>query len=170
MSNIKFKSSLISLDENHTLFKKSHNCVKSTSLFCCDDYKVFNDYICKSKNGSGKICFNSPTLFNKLTSNCYFKYFNEECISCSRNDGCHGNVCGKCKQCLIEIHFPNVNNNNKTVYDCERMLDFYVCAYSAKYASEILYIMKPSDALKQINESHVVSIGCGPCPDLMAFE
>lgn len=50
------------------------------------------------------------------------------------------------------------------------MLNFYVCDYSAKYASELLYLMRKSQALEEINDYHVLSIGCGGCPDLMAFE
>ena len=30
--------------------------------------------------------------------------------------------------------------------------------------------MRESEALKQIDNYHVISIGCGGCPDLMAFE
>ncbi len=55
-------------------------------------------------------------------------------------------------------------------YVCERMLNFYVCDYTVKYASELLYLMRKSKALKQIEDYHVLSIGCGACPDLMAFE
>lgn len=50
------------------------------------------------------------------------------------------------------------------------MLQFYVCDYTIKYASEILYLMRRSSALKHMDNYHVVSIGCGGCPDLMAFE
>jgi len=50
------------------------------------------------------------------------------------------------------------------------MIDFYVCDYTVKYASEILYLMRKSEALQQIDNYHVLSIGCGACPDLMALE
>lgn len=50
------------------------------------------------------------------------------------------------------------------------MLNFYVCDYSAKYTSELLYLMRKSQALEEIDDYHVLSIGCGGCPDLMAFE
>ena len=47
--------------------------------------------------------------------------------------------------------------------------DYYVCRYSYKYCSEIIY------ALSQLNLSHypyfhILSLGCGGAPDLMAFE
>lgn len=34
----------------------------------------------------------------------------------------------------------------------------------------MLYLMRKSDALKKIKHYHVMSIGCGACPDLMALE
>ena len=45
-----------------------------------------------------------------------------------------------------------------------------MCDYSFKYASEILYLLRKSQALKEIQDYHIMSIGCGGCPDLMAFE
>nr|WP_297936152.1 hypothetical protein [uncultured Blautia sp.] len=55
-------------------------------------------------------------------------------------------------------------------FDEDKMIDFYVCDYTVKYASEILYLMRKSEALQQIDNYHVLSIGCGACPDLMALE
>ena len=60
--------------------------------------------------------------------------------------------------------------SGKKDYDFSRMLYFYVCDYSAKYSSELLYLMRKSRVLEEINDYHVLSIGYGGCPDLMAFE
>jgi hypothetical protein len=45
-----------------------------------------------------------------------------------------------------------------------------MCDYTFKYASEMLYLIRQSQALKDMNDYRIVSIGCGGCPDLMAFE
>lgn len=50
------------------------------------------------------------------------------------------------------------------------MINFYVCDYSYKYATEIFYLLNKSEALKEIYEYNLLSVGCGACPDLMAFE
>ena len=50
------------------------------------------------------------------------------------------------------------------------MINFYVCDYINKYASEMLYLLRKSEKLKEIKEYHILSIGCGAAPDLMAFE
>jgi hypothetical protein len=45
-----------------------------------------------------------------------------------------------------------------------------MCDYTFKYASEMLYLLRQSKALTKIDDYHIMSIGCGGCPDLMAFE
>ena len=87
-------------------------------------------------------------------------------------DGC-GNRCkrsGKCKDCLEEIHYPTKYPQGKKDYDCSNLVNFYMCDYTFKYASEMLYLIRQSDALKKLKYYHILSIGCGGCPDLMAFE
>lgn len=88
------------------------------------------------------------------------------CHNCQHTDGCPG----ICKKCLEEIHYPFEYPNGKRYYDCPQLINFYVCDYSYKYTSEILYLLPKSEALKEISEYHLLSIGCGACPDLMAFE
>jgi len=110
------------------------------------------------------------SLFTTVMNYCNKEYLNSSCEECNHYDKCPGECYGNCKKCLEEVHYPRKYPEGKKDYDCEHMLNFYVCDYTAKYASEMLYLMRESEALKQIRNYHVVSIGCGGCPDLMAFE
>lgn len=88
------------------------------------------------------------------------------CGNCNHPSACPGS----CKSCLKQIHFPLKCPDGKKDYDCENMINFYICDYTNKYASEMLYLLRKSEKLKEINEYHILSIGCGAAPDLMAFE
>lgn len=110
------------------------------------------------------------SLISRVVRHCNDEYLTLECDDCVHIGGCPGECEGNCKNCLEEVHYPGRHPKGKKDYDCNKMLDFYVCDYSAKYSSEILYLMRESEALKQIEDYHVLSIGCGGCPDLMAFE
>ncbi len=110
------------------------------------------------------------SLIKSIIWFCHDRYINTKCIVCSHHDGCPGSFHGNCKKCLEEVHYPIKYPYGMKDYTCERMLYFYVCDYAAKYASEVFYLMEKSEALKQIKDYHVLSIGCGACPDLMAFE
>lgn len=107
-------------------------------------------------------------LLKTVVDYCHNEYLSSECKKCNHPDKCPGNH--SCKNCLEQIHYPVRHPNGKKDYDCNRMINFYVCDYSFKYASEMLYLMRESTALKKIKKYHVVSIGCGACPDLMALE
>ena len=109
-------------------------------------------------------------LINAIIGYCDEQYKQTDCRECEHQNGCPGECEGNCKNCLAEVHYPGNHPNGKKDYDCTKMLNFYVCDYSAKYASEILYLMRKSQALEEIYDYHVLSIGCGGCPDLMAFE
>lgn len=103
-----------------------------------------------------------------MTDFCNENYNRSEttCGNCQHTDECSGG----CKACLEEIHYPTRYPDGKKDYDCANLLNFYVCDYSFKYASEMLYLLRKSPALKSIDDYHILSIGCGGCPDLMAFE
>lgn len=73
-----------------------------------------------------------------------------------------------CKLCLEDVHYRN--GLWKKDYDCINMIHYYVCCYTFKYASEILYLMKKSNLMKQLDEYNIMSFGCGASPDLMALE
>ena len=110
------------------------------------------------------------SLAKTIVSYCHQQYIHSSCVQCEHKDGCPGECEGNCKNCLEEVHYPRKYPNGMKDYVCERMLNFYVCDYTAKYASEMLYLMRKSKALERIENYHVLSIGCGGCPDLMAFE
>ena len=100
-------------------------------------------------------------LIKTIIGYCDKQYKQTDCFVCDHQNGCPGECEGNCKNCLEEVHYPGRYPNGKKDYDCSRMLNFYVCDYSAKYASELLYLMRKSQALEEINDYHVLSIGCG---------
>lgn len=110
------------------------------------------------------------SLFKKILKYCHHQYIHGQCNKCNHYSCCPGTSEGNCKQCLKEVHYPNSYPHGRKDYECDRMINFYVCDYTAKYASEMLYLMRKSEALRQIDNYHVISIGCGACPDLMALE
>ncbi len=80
---------------------------------------------------------------------------------------------GSCYECLYQIHFPNRFNSEpiKKLYDCPKMIYHYVCQYSHLYATELLCAFQEEvDYLKDFPYYHILSLGCGGCTDLMAFE
>ena len=110
------------------------------------------------------------SLFDTVVIYCHQQYLLSRCEGCDHYSGCPGIPCGNCKQCMEEVHYPDRYMYGRKDYECERMVYFYVCDYASKYASEMLHLMRKSDALKENNEYRVLSIGCGACPDLMALE
>lgn len=109
-------------------------------------------------------------LIYELTNFCDSQYKSQDIEHVCHNCNHRGKCSGGCKNCLEEIHYPTRYMQGKTDYDCANLINFYVCDYSFKYASEMLYLLSQSQALKEISNYHIMSIGCGGCPDLMAFE
>lgn len=105
------------------------------------------------------------SLLDTLTAYCadqFFKY--GDCLQCSHPSG---RCSGSCLNCSEEVNFHKTGG--RTDYDCQKFMYYYVCRYSWKYCSEIMY------ALEQISLSdypayNILSVGCGGAPDLMAFE
>ena len=93
---------------------------------------------------------------------------NKNCEDCPS-----GGYCPKsCNSCLRYIHFPHElpNGAPQRHYDCHNMLDTYVCNFACKYASEIAYPLREISSLAAKKELNVLSIGCGPCTDLLAID
>ncbi len=109
-------------------------------------------------------------LIHEIVDYCDREYNNAnpqcQCKDCNHPFECSGN----CKNCLEQVHYPYRYPDGKHDYDCQNMLNFYVCDYINKYASEMLYLLRKSEKLQEIDEYHILSIGCGAAPDLMAFE
>lgn len=47
---------------------------------------------------------------------------------------------------------------------------YYVCKYSCKYTSELIYALEQLKNVKDKVELKVMSVDCGPCNDLFAFD
>lgn len=113
-------------------------------------------------------------LIEELTNYCDRKYritcSTQNCGYC--NDTCsHPMSCPQnCEQCLEQIHFPARYSNGRLDYTCNNILNFYVCKYFHKYASEIEYALNSIDSLPYKDTFNVLSLGCGASPDLAAFE
>lgn len=109
-------------------------------------------------------------LIHEIVNYCNDKYCSSDtehiCENCHHPTECSGN----CKECLRQVHYPKKYPDGKHDYDCQNMINFYVCDYINKYASEMLYLLRKSEKLQELNEYHILSIGCGAAPDLMAFE
>lgn len=101
----------------------------------------------------------------KLTKLCDERYRSHNCESCSCSLYCPHD----CEKCLEFIHFPQ-NAPFERKYDCKRMMDFYVCKYAHKYTSELIYAFSMLRDLKSRRELNVLSIGCGPCTDMLALD
>lgn len=74
-----------------------------------------------------------------------------------------------CEKCLPKVHFRRKNNGNLRDYDCKNMIYYYCGRYSLKHSGEVFLL------LQQISHRipdnlRVLSIGCGPCTDLLAFD
>ena len=77
---------------------------------------------------------------------------------------------GSCYNCLYQIHFPTRFDAEpvKSLYDCPKMIYHYVCQYSYLYATELLCAYQ--EETNYLRDYHIMSLGCGGCADLMAFE
>ena len=111
-------------------------------------------------------------LINDIIDFCDKKYitFGDKC-GCGHCNHPSGSCSGSCYDCLYQIHYPNSSAVQKLEYDCPKMIYHYVCQYSTRYASEILYAFNhEAHFLSQFQQYNIMSIGCGACADLMAFE
>ena len=87
------------------------------------------------------------------------------CKECSHQIKCTGN----CAKCLDEVHFDR-KNGTRSDYDCKYLLDYYVCRYIYAYITEMkraFNIIKPE--ICDLDYINMLSIGCGPAPDLFAM-
>lgn len=70
-----------------------------------------------------------------------------------------------CDTCLKEIHF-----NKHQGYDCKDLINYYVCKYMYRHSSEIQHIFNANKILlKKLNYIDILSLGCGPCSELMGL-
>lgn len=82
-----------------------------------------------------------------------------------------GQCSGNCYNCLYQVHFPYQFKNGKRLYDCQKMLYHYVCQYSYLYTTELLCAFDYEwSFIRSFPYHSILSLGCGGCADLMAFE
>lgn len=102
-----------------------------------------------------------------------YSYFGNGC-GCNLGNCNHpsGNCSGSCYDCLYQVHFPSrISTIPKKQYDCTKMLYHYVCQYSYLYTTEVLYALNiERNFIKDYPYYHILSLGCGGCADLMAFD
>lgn len=112
------------------------------------------------------------SLIDFLTDKCQQAYHaaggSNGCGNCG-NQCTHpsGQCSGSCRECSEQVHYHQWGGRQS--YDCEQFMRYYVCRYSWKYCSEIMYALDMIDLAKYPRFS-ILSVGCGPAPDLMAFE
>ena len=96
------------------------------------------------------------------------RYVNHKC------NNCHYSTCtSSCEKCLEYCHYPPkaiTEGFEKRVYNCLNMIDFYVCKYSYKNATEIIQALLFMKKLIENKNVNILSLGCGPCSDLMAID
>lgn len=102
-------------------------------------------------------------LIDEVVSFCDEEYRNHICRGCENKTSCNND----CKICLDDLHYHT--NNIRNDYSCEHLLDYYMCRYSYKYCSEIIYALRNID-LSKYPYFNILSLGCGGSPDLMAFD
>ena len=101
-------------------------------------------------------------LLSKMIDYCDQMYSDYQCDECTGRNCTHD-----CKECLDDIHFHR--NRIRNSYNCEKLLYYYLCRYSMKYCSEIVYALRRID-LNQYPYFNILSLGCGGAADLMAFD
>lgn len=104
-------------------------------------------------------------MLTQLVNICHNRYSKTKCWICSYRKNCPHD-CGKC---LHYIHTPSAAPAPRK-YDCGHMMDYYVCKYAHKYTSELCYALQQLKDLREKSHIKVLSIGCGPCTDLLALD
>lgn len=101
----------------------------------------------------------------------YYEKLIEECDNEFREntseykcDECDNDCKGSCKDCLEDMHY-----GTKRKYNCNNLVNCYVCKYIFKYSSEIEILIRECDWINQLSDYNIISIGCGPCTDLFGF-
>ena len=102
-------------------------------------------------------------LIHNVIEFCNNEYSSKKCTGCGNSKECECD----CKNCLDDLHYHR--NKLRIGYDCEHLLDYYVCRYSYKYCSEIVHALSQVD-MSRYPYFNVLSLGCGGAPDLMALD
>lgn len=115
---------------------------------------------------------NTNMLIDYIIDFCSTQYIKHtNCYSSPRCKQCNhptATYSGDCGDSLYQIHFRPNDEEAKHIYNCKNLTNFYVCKYSFKYSSEIIYALMKCSPLKKVSPIKVLSIGCGSCTDLFA--
>jgi len=103
-------------------------------------------------------------LIEEITASCHLAYANADTVK--RCVGCTNNCQGSCEKCLEGIHY--VKDDRR--YNCPNIVNYYVCKYSFRYATEVETLLGVCPAFDDLSDYRILSVGCGPCTDLFAFE
>jgi hypothetical protein len=80
-------------------------------------------------------------------------------------DNCKLECTGMCGNRVTSLYFGNVTRE----YDCPNMVNFYVCKYGYRYVCEIQKLWLAVQELRTLDKYRILSIGCGPCTDLLGI-
>lgn len=101
-------------------------------------------------------------ILEQMIEYCDQMYSDYQCYECIGHNCTHN-----CKNCLDDIHYHH--NNIRYEYNCKKLLYYYLCRYSYKYCSEIVYALERVH-LERYPYFNILSLGCGGAADLMAFD
>lgn len=89
----------------------------------------------------------------------YITLEEEACKSCETP--CDGD----CEKLLKRIHY-----GGRERYGCQKVINYYIPRYGYRYAFEMESLLKKyKENLDEFSKIQVLSIGCGPCTDLLAL-
>jgi len=112
-------------------------------------------------------------VYQELISLAYDKILTSQCRQCAECKFKSENRCQGCWDCLNHIHFSSDSKyDGRSDYECPNIVNYYVYNYLNVYASEIFHLLDAIDSGNYSNFSsyNILSLGCGPCPDLVAFD
>ncbi|MGQ9558312.1 MAG: hypothetical protein ACUVTU_10195 [Desulfurispora sp.] len=99
-------------------------------------------------------------LLNQVVEYCYSDYqTNKNTCFCAASCGMD------CNSCLEKIHFYKASRH----YDCRSMINYYVCKYVYRQASEMAVLLRNLPWHQFPYPLRVLSLGCGSCSELYAF-
>ncbi len=108
-------------------------------------------------------------IIDELVKICYEEH-KANASKCVCGDCSHPRKCpGNCNDCLNEVHLTR-SEGERADYNCPYLLYYYVGKYIYAYTSEMEYALNTiRDTLENFKYMHILSIGCGPAPDLFAI-
>lgn len=97
-------------------------------------------------------------FINQIVNYCSSNYVDKRDKRCN---GCQNDCSGSCKNCLHNIFWGKKIQR----YNCSNIVNFYVCRYIYRFASEIEYILNKVYSFNLLKRLDILSIGCGPSTD-----